>query len=97
VREQEREPLYKKLGAQNVAEFWTTCARCGKMNNRHAALAPPDAPKDGDSSFCSDCGKWSIYETAALGKLRLPTATEQAEHDGDPRCQQIVSAWEGIS
>jgi hypothetical protein len=87
------QPLYKKLGCEDAATFWTACPHCGKLQGKHASLQPLRAPEDGDASFCSNCGNWAIYQNDALGRLRLPTAEEEAELADDEFAERIVLAW----
>ncbi len=50
-------------------------------------------PRDGDISFCIGCGRFAVFDQAAPGGARKPSAKEAAVISADTDCYQITVAW----
>ena len=78
----------------------TRCPWCGHLHDAVSAVTPKaDRPTrepkaaDGDLTMCIYCGNVCVFERAAAGCLRRPTAAETVELDADSRIIEMRKAW----
>ena len=75
----------------------TVCPFCGMRHPAVTAISARDAiPQDGVTTLCFTCGSFSVFDSAASGRLRKPTRQEQRYLDHDPKMQQVVAAWRAV-
>lgn len=77
-------------------ERHTKCPFCGAKNDRSTCASRLEniEPEDGDLSLCAQCGKFSIYDSAAEGGVRKPSAEEHSEFITLPEVQMALSFWQ---
>jgi hypothetical protein len=81
-------------------EMNTRCPWCGHLHGAVSAVtaiadrvSPEPKAADGDLTMCIHCGNMCVFERAATGGLRHPTAAETAELDADSRIIEMRKAW----
>lgn len=69
----------------------SACPHCGKAADRASPTTGLRGPDEGDASFCTGCGCWSIF--TALRTRRLPTSEEAERIAVDPESRRVERAW----
>ena len=79
----------------STTKIETHCPHCGRRNELHGHLTSEKPPADGDVGICFGCHRVAMYVAGPLGlTTRVPTDTELAELEGDPR---VAAAIEEIT
>ncbi len=69
--------------------FDTTCPFCNYKATDHESLEGGQIPKDGDISFCVECGEVSTYENRILIKLNIDDLEESTKKE----LKDLEIAW----
>jgi hypothetical protein len=72
----------------------TKCWNCGRENNRQLEAIDEDGPpKNGDVSFCFQCGNFAIFDYSFEDNVRKPTPAENFELKHDQFFQKLYTGW----
>ena len=84
-------------GDQNMKtrEYHLRCWNCGFENNRIRNATDNDdlEPKNGNLSFCYQCGTFAIFDDTFEDGVRKPSPREQDEIDTDEQTLKMLLAW----
>lgn len=75
-------------------ESATQCPHCNYPHEAVTSLSGEDAmPREGDISFCANCGMFSAFSNATEGGLRPLTMEEWVEIHNEVDVAKILAAW----